>query len=187
MQSRLSKSRIAFEKATTLDPNFECGKHATRLGPCFFWANPTRDCSGPKKPAAEPTRPEYIRGNFQLLGWCHLVTDRVDEAINLFIKARPQARGIGCFHYGLAGALALKGDLDGAKAAITESLKLKPEVNSLAKWYACLPGRARLTPTVLGAGGRDIARRPTPHRLPGKLRSSLVAKTACELPHRRAA
>ncbi len=33
------------------------------------------------------------------------------------------------FSYGLAGALALKGDIDGAKAALAESLKLKPEVN----------------------------------------------------------
>ena len=43
------------------------------------------------------------------------------------------------FSYGLAGALALTGDLDGAKAALAESLKLKPEVNSLAQWYAWLP------------------------------------------------
>jgi hypothetical protein len=35
--------------------------------------------------------------------------------------------------------LALKGDLDGAKAALADSLKLKPEVNSLAQWYAWLP------------------------------------------------
>jgi adenylate cyclase len=43
------------------------------------------------------------------------------------------------FSYALAGALPLKGDLDGAKAALAESLKLKPEVNSLAQWYAYLP------------------------------------------------
>jgi adenylate cyclase len=43
------------------------------------------------------------------------------------------------FHMALAGALALKGDLDGAKMALAESLKLKPEVNSLAQWYVYLP------------------------------------------------
>jgi hypothetical protein len=35
--------------------------------------------------------------------------------------------------------LALRGDLDGTKAALAESLKLRPEVNSVAKWYEYLP------------------------------------------------
>ncbi len=43
------------------------------------------------------------------------------------------------FSYGLAGALALKGDLDSAKMRLAESLRLRPEVNSLTKWYAYLP------------------------------------------------
>jgi hypothetical protein len=63
----------------------------------------------------------------------------VDEAINLFIKARTASPRNWVFSYGLAGALALNGDLDGARAAIAESLKLKPEINSLAQWYAYLP------------------------------------------------
>jgi hypothetical protein len=39
----------------------------------------------------------------------------------------------------LAGALGLKGDLDGAKAALAESLKLKPEINSMARLYEYVP------------------------------------------------
>jgi hypothetical protein len=47
------------------------------------------------------------------------------------------------FSYGLAGALALKGDSNSAKMKLAESLKLKPEVSSLAQWYAYLPWTSR--------------------------------------------
>jgi hypothetical protein len=53
-------------------------------------------------------------------------------------KRGPQTRGFGPLLTGLP-ELALKGDLGGAKAALADSLKLKPEVNSLAQWYAYLP------------------------------------------------
>jgi adenylate cyclase len=51
----------------------------------------------------------------------------------------------------MAGALALKGDLDAAKAVIAESLKLKPEVNSLAQWYAYLPWTSKSNAPVFWA------------------------------------
>ena len=63
----------------------------------------------------------------------------MDEAIDLFIKARTANPRDWVASYGLAGALGLQGDLEGGKAALAESLKLKPEVNSLAQWYAFLP------------------------------------------------
>jgi hypothetical protein len=68
-----------------------------------------------------------------------LVSNHVDEAIDLFIKARTANPRVWTTAYGLAGALGLRGDFDGAKAALADSLKLKPEVNSLAQWYAWLP------------------------------------------------
>jgi adenylate cyclase len=39
----------------------------------------------------------------------------------------------------LAAALGLRGNTDGAKAALAEFLKLKPELNSLAKLRAAFP------------------------------------------------
>jgi adenylate cyclase len=68
-----------------------------------------------------------------------LVSNHANKAIDLFIQGRTANPRIWTTAYGLAGALALKGDLDGAKAMLAESLKLKPEVNSLAQWYAYLP------------------------------------------------
>ena len=88
----------------------------------------------------------------------------MDEAIDLFIKARTANPRIWNFPFGLAGALALKGDLDGAKAALAELLKLRPEVNSLAQWYAYVPWTSKtnapqfwaLQDKTLGEGLRRI-------------------------------
>ena len=41
--------------------------------------------------------------------------------------------------FGLAAALGLIGDLEGAKAALAESLQLNPEVDSLARFRAYRP------------------------------------------------
>ena len=76
-------------------------------------------------------RDPNIAGPYLLLGWCQLLSNQVDEAIDTLIKGRTANPRDWLFSYGLAGALALKGDLDGAKAALAESLKLRPEVNSL--------------------------------------------------------
>jgi len=39
----------------------------------------------------------------------------------------------------LAGALGLRGDLDEARAALGHAIRLKPEVNSLARYRAVTP------------------------------------------------
>ncbi len=64
-------------------------------------------------------------GAYLLLGWGQLLSNQVDEAIDAFIKGRTENPRLWLFSYGLAGALALKGDLDGAKAALAELLKLQ--------------------------------------------------------------
>jgi hypothetical protein len=43
------------------------------------------------------------------------------------------------FHLWLAGALGLRGDLERANSALTESLRHKPEINSLARLHALYP------------------------------------------------
>ena len=68
-----------------------------------------------------------------------MVSNRVDVAIDLFTKARTANPRSWLHWFELAGALGLKGDIDEAKAALAESLKLKPEINSFAQWYAYVP------------------------------------------------
>ena len=138
MQSCLPESRIAFERAITLDPNFEWAN--MQLGwTLLFLAKPAEASGLDEKCLRLSPRDPSIFWRYELLGWCQLIASHVDEAIDLFMKARTANPRIWNFPFALAGALALKGDLDGGRAALAESLKLKPEVNSLAKWYALLP------------------------------------------------
>jgi len=138
LQGRLTESRIALEKAITLDPNNVMGN--IQLGfTLLFLGRPDEAIAQAEKVLRLSPRGSNIWGAYLLLGWCQLLSNQVDEAIDTLIKGRIANPRDWLFSYGLAGALALKGDLDGAKAALAESLKLQPEVNSLAQWYAYLP------------------------------------------------
>jgi adenylate cyclase len=137
-QSRLAESQIAFEKAITLDPNFEWAN--MQLGwTLLFLGEPSAAIAHGEKSLRLSPRDPNIYWRYELLGWCQLVSNHVNEAIDLFTRGRTANPRVWTTAYGLAGALALKGDLDAAKAALADSLKLKPEVNSLAHWYAYLP------------------------------------------------
>ena len=76
------------------------------------------------------------------LGTCHLYLGHMGEAIDLFRKAISGNPRLFYIHLGLAGALGLRGDLDEAKTALAEALRLKPEVNSLAQLRAYRPWEA---------------------------------------------
>jgi adenylate cyclase len=60
----------------------------------------------------------------------------VNEAIELLNKSRAANPGYWITHLWLAGAFGLRGDLDEAKAALAEGIKLKPDINSMARWGA---------------------------------------------------
>jgi TolB-like protein/class 3 adenylate cyclase/Tfp pilus assembly protein PilF len=138
LQSRLLESRIALENAITLDPNNASANR--QLGWTLLFLGGPRDATarGQKSLRLSPRDP-YLPSIYLLLGWSHLVSNEVDGAIDFLIKGRTVNPRLWYFPYALAGALALKGDLAGAKVALAASLKLKPEVNSLAQWYAYLP------------------------------------------------
>jgi tetratricopeptide (TPR) repeat protein len=73
------------------------------------------------------------------LGACHLLLGHLNEAIDLLSKARTANRRLWFNHLYLAAALGLKDDLDDAKAALAEAIKLKPEIDSLGKFGAQSP------------------------------------------------
>ena len=65
------------------------------------------------------------------LGACDLLLGHVDEAVELLRKARAANPRLYNVHEWLAGALALKGDLDEARMALAEMLKIKPDLTSI--------------------------------------------------------
>jgi adenylate cyclase len=73
-----------------------------------------------------------LASHYTILGLCHLLLGHVDQAIDLLRKARAENPRTYYIHLYLAGALGLRGDLEEAKAALAESLKLNPEINSFA-------------------------------------------------------
>jgi hypothetical protein len=85
----------------------------------------------------------------------------VDQAIDLLRKARSANPRFYHVHLFLAGALGLKSELDEARAALAESLKNKPEINSFAAqrgsdpWIANPPHWA-LRDKTLNVGLRRI-------------------------------
>jgi tetratricopeptide (TPR) repeat protein len=78
----------------------------------------------------------FIALNYHALGTCHLFLGQVDEAIDLLRKARATSRRYYFVHLNLAAALGLRADLNEARAALAEGVKLKPELNSLARFRA---------------------------------------------------
>jgi hypothetical protein len=70
---------------------------------------------------------------------CQLLLDQNEPALELLIKSRAANPRPWVTHFGLAAALGLVDDIDGAKTALAESLKLNPEVNSLARFRVYRP------------------------------------------------
>jgi len=132
-QNRLTESRIELETAIALDRNnarafFQLGITLMYLGRPEA-AIPRLE-NAMRLNARDPNVAQYYWG----LRACHLLLGRIDEAIDLLRKA---CAANPWHHYPplhLAGALGLKGDLNEARAALALSIRLEPEIKSLAQW-----------------------------------------------------
>ena len=137
-QNRLGDARIELETGIALDRNHTVAFRNLGLT-LMQMGKPEEAIPYIEKSIRLSPHDPYIVANYASLGQCHLLLGHLDQAIELLRKARaanPRSFGI---HLSLAGALSLRGDLDGARAEIAESIKLKPEVNSLAAWRSYIP------------------------------------------------
>jgi adenylate cyclase len=138
VQNRLDEARIEFETAIALDRNNtmmfrNLGLTLMQMG------KPEEAIAYIEKSIRLSPHDPTVGNNYGALGQCHLFLGHLDQAIELLRKARvadPRPFGL---HLILAGAHGLRGDLDEARAEVTEASKLKPEVNSLAAWRAYAP------------------------------------------------
>jgi len=131
VQNRLADAQIEFETAVGLDRNN--ARAFYQLGVTLLWLGQPQAGIPYIEKAVRLNPHDPNRANFYAsLGMCHLVLDHVDEAIDLLRKARAENPRFWFIHFWLAGALGLKGDLDEARIALADSLRLKPEMNSLA-------------------------------------------------------
>jgi len=138
VQNRLMEAQIEFDAAIALDRN-NARAHLQLGNTLLFMGQPEAGTPHIEKAIRlNPYDPNSATFHL-ILGLCRLCIGQVDEAIDLLRKARAGNPRLPVVHLYLAGALGLRGDLDEARAALSDALKLKPEVNSLARFRAYRP------------------------------------------------
>ena len=138
VQNRFLEAQIEYQAAITLDRN-NARAHLQLGNTLIFMGQPE---------AGIPHIEKTIRLNpydpnaavfYLALGLRRLFLGQVDEAIDLLRKARAGNPRLPVIHFYLAGVFGLRGDLDEARSALDDALKLKPEVNSLEQLRAYRP------------------------------------------------
>jgi Tfp pilus assembly protein PilF len=153
-KNRLREAQIEFETAVALDRN---NLSAVRqLGWALLNLGEPEACiaQAERSLRLSPRDPGVWISQAQL-GVCHLVLNHADLAADYLIKARAVVPQNWWIHFYLAGALGLKGDFDEGRAELAESLKLKPEIDSIAHfisrkpWYSSPKHMEQLDHTVI--------------------------------------
>ena len=138
VQNRLNEAQAEAEMAVALDRNNELA--LKQLGQIMlFQGDPAAGIPHLEKAVRLNPRGPNLWSIQWPLGQCHLLLGNVDEAIALFRKARAANPNAYYLYLNLSGALGLQGDLDEARSALAEALRLKPEVDSLARYRAATP------------------------------------------------
>jgi tetratricopeptide (TPR) repeat protein len=135
MQNRLPEAQSEFETAVSLDPtNARAQLHLgeTRL----FLGEPEAGTAPLEQAIRLVPDGSNLAIAYWALGTCQLLLGRVDQAIDLLQTARAANPRLWVPYLYLAGAYGLKGDLDKAKAALAELMRLKPAIKSLARMRA---------------------------------------------------
>jgi adenylate cyclase len=137
-QNRLIDKRIEAERSIGLDHNNTAALFELGLAYMYF-GQPDAGISHMEKAIRLSPRDPRVSAMEDGLGRCHLFLGRLNQAIELFDRVRAASPRCWDVHMWLAGALGLKGDLAQARAELAEARRLKPEIDSLARWPAHQP------------------------------------------------
>jgi tetratricopeptide (TPR) repeat protein len=135
MQNRLSEAQNEFEAAISLDPNN--ARAYLHLGQTLLFLGRPEAAITPLEQAIRlgPDDPK-VAITYWTLGTCQLLLGRVGQAIDLLQTAHAADTRLWVPYFYLAGAYGLHGDLDHARSALAESIRLKPAVKSLERMRA---------------------------------------------------
>jgi adenylate cyclase len=138
LQNRLAEAQTELETAIALDPNNASAFR--QLGLTLLWlGQPQVAIPHVEKGIRLSPYDAEIHFAYSVLGLCHLLLGRLEHAIGPLRKARAANPRLYYTHMNLAAALGLSGELDEASAALAEALKIRPELNSLARFRLALP------------------------------------------------
>jgi hypothetical protein len=132
MQTRLPEAQSEFETAISLDSNN--ARAYLHLGETLLYLGRPEAGIAPLEQVirlAPDGRDASVA--YWMLGTCQLLLGRVDPAIDLLQTARSANARLWVPYFYLAGAYGLRGDVDKAKFALGESIRLKPPIKSLAR------------------------------------------------------
>jgi len=148
MQNRLPEAESEFETAISLDPND--ARTYLHLGETRLYLGQAEAGIPPLEQAIRlrPNDPNIVI-TYWASGTCQLLLGRVNQAIDLLQTARAANPRLWVPYFYLAGAYGLRverdrlpadaakqGDLDRARSALAESLRLKPAIKSIARMRA---------------------------------------------------
>jgi adenylate cyclase len=135
VQGRWAESQVELETAIALDPNESVAIRQLGLT-LLLQGRPEAAIPHFERAVRLEVRHRYLFNGYANLGRCQLFLGHIDEAVESFRRARALAPGIWYVHLELAAALGLRGDIEEARSEIAEVLKIKREVNSIARWRA---------------------------------------------------
>jgi TolB-like protein/class 3 adenylate cyclase/Flp pilus assembly protein TadD len=158
MEGRLAEARTELQAALTLDRNNNTAE--MQLGLVLMWlGQPEAGIPHIEKSIRLNPHDPAIAARYWALGAAHLVLGHVDEAIGHLGAARAANPRLWFIHLWLAGALGLKGDIEDAKTALAESLKLHPRISSFAALHAYYPQETKPAYAALRERTMDLGLR----------------------------
>jgi TolB-like protein len=154
VQGRLDESKIELESVPALDRDVA---GLRQLGATLVYLGEPEAAIRPLERSIRLSPCDANIGfNYTYLGLCHLLLGRVEKAIDHLRMARTSNPRVYIVHLYLAAALGLNGDFDGARMALAEGIRLKPEVNSLAAWQIYRPWETKPEYLALRAKTLDV-------------------------------
>ena len=138
LQNRRNEGEVEYETAIVFDKNNWFALRGL-ANVHLFLGHPEAGIPYMEKAIQLSPRDPTIAENYSTLGACYLLLGDADRTIDLFRKARAANSRLFYVHLWLAGALGLRGDVTEAKSAVEAAIKIRPEVNSLARWREYSP------------------------------------------------
>jgi tetratricopeptide (TPR) repeat protein len=137
-KGRFQEAVDALQTAITLDRNYADAYFQLGLTLLLFGRPEEAIPPAERATRLNPHAPS-IGEHFWVIGSAHMLSGRLDEAIEMLERARFSSPRLWYVHLNLAAAYGLAERLDEAKQELAEHLRLRPEFRSLAAIRAHIP------------------------------------------------